>query len=85
MVEGAGVMNRRRPGVLTLCAVLLAGGCGVVGSPIPPENVGVAPLIEQQKQQHAQQAESAQPDAPLVVEPKGQDEELPPLRPIGTR
>lgn len=79
-------MNRRGPGVPTLCVVLMAvSGCGVVGPPIPPENVGVAPLIERQKKQQAQEAESAQPDAPLTIEPKGQDEELPPLRPIGTR
>lgn len=80
------MINRRGAEVLTLCFVLGAiSGCGVVGPPIPPENVGVAPLIERQQKQHTQQPESVQPDAPLAVEPKGQDEELPPLRPIGTR
>lgn len=80
-------MNRRGgPGAPMLCVIVIAvSGCGVVGAPIPPENVGVAPLIEQQKKQHAQEAESAQPDAPRAIEPKGQDEELPPVRPIGTR
>jgi hypothetical protein len=67
-------------------------GCGVVGGPIPPEDVGVAPVIERQKREQAQRA-GAQPPAlerpqdqePLPSELRGQDEELPPLRPVGTR
>jgi len=67
-------------------------GCGVVGPPIPPEDVGVAPFIERQKRQQAQQA-AAQPPAaeplqeqePPPSELRGQDEELPPLMPVGTR
>jgi hypothetical protein len=67
-------------------------GCGVVGLPIPPEDVGVTPIIERQKKQHAQQAgaqapavEPPQEQEPQSNEPRGQDEELPPLRPVGTR
>jgi predicted small lipoprotein YifL len=61
-------------------------GCGVVGGPIPPEDVGVAPVIERQKREQAQRA-GAQPQdqEPLPSELRGQDEELPPLRPVGTR
>ncbi|HEU4686011.1 MAG TPA: hypothetical protein VFS39_16005 [Nitrospira sp.] len=63
--------------------------CGVVGPPIPPENVGVALTIEQQKQREreAQQREAdageekVGPDASM----QGQDVNLPPLRPVGTR
>ena len=69
-----------------------AAGCGVVGPPIPPEDVGVAPFIERQKRQQAQQAaaqptaeEPAQEQEPLPSELRGQDEELPPLMPVGTR
>jgi hypothetical protein len=66
--------------------------CGVVGSPVPPEFVGVTPTIEKQKRQHAlekqhapeaerQAAESAQPDPTL----ESHDINLPPSQPVGTR
>lgn len=67
-------------------------GCGIVGPPMPPEDVGVARTIAQQKKQHEGEAagqkrkieeQATGEDAPLV--PVGQDEELPPLRPVGTR
>jgi hypothetical protein len=72
--------------------MLVAGlviSCGVVGPPIPPENVGVAPTIEQQKRRHAieeQQREAAAAEA-AESDPalQGQDVNLPPLRPVGTR
>ncbi|MEQ1794346.1 MAG: hypothetical protein ABL970_09170 [Nitrospira sp.] len=75
---------------LTLFTAVAA--CGVVGPPIPPEDVGVNPTIIRQKAQlqksgTAQPADNAMvPAVPAApVEPKGQDEELPPLRPVGTR
>lgn len=75
--------------IIVACAV---GGCGTVGPPIPPENVGIAPLMEQQDKQRAQQAgkqapalDSTETDQPQLVEPLGQDEVLPPLRPVGGR
>ena len=66
--------------------------CGAVGSPVPPENVGVNPTIERQKKLEAleekqREAEAAaestepQPDSML----QGQDVNLPPLRPVGDR
>ena len=60
--------------------------CGVVGSPVPPEYVGVAPTIEKQKRQHAleadrQAADSAEPDPTLGIH----DIDLPPSQPVGTR
>ena len=66
--------------------------CGVVGPPIAPEDVGVNTTITRQKAQ-LQKSGTVQPadnatgaSAPAEpVEPKGQDEELPPLRPVGTR
>ncbi len=66
--------------------------CGIVGPPMPPEDVGVARTIAQQKKQHEAEAagqkrkieeQATVEGAPLV--PVGQDEELPPLRPVGTR
>jgi hypothetical protein len=75
---------------LTVLTVVTA--CGVVGPPVAPENVGVNPTITRQKAQ-LQKTGTTQPTdnaaAPAVliepVEPKGQDVELPPLRPVGTR
>jgi len=66
--------------------------CGAVGSPVPPENVGVNPTIERQKKlealeekqrEAAAEAESTelQPDPML----QGQDANLPPLRPVEAR
>ncbi len=66
----------------------LLNSCGVVGAPVAPETVGVAPTIDRQKTQHdaldAQQRtvpESEESDPAL----QDHDELLPPLRPIGTR
>jgi len=66
--------------------------CGVVGSPIPPEDVAVTPTISRQKQQHAVQeqkkeaveTEEAKQEAAeqALQEP---DVKLPPLKPVGTR
>ncbi|HEY6289539.1 MAG TPA: hypothetical protein VIW48_08845 [Nitrospiraceae bacterium] len=67
--------------------------CGVVGSPVPPESVGVNPTIERQKKLEALEekqreaaaaaAESTEPQLDPMLE--GQDVNLPPLRPVGTR
>ena len=59
--------------------------CGTVASPIPPENVGVAPVIERQKRADAEAAKANAQDSQPVMEPQGQDMDLPPLRPVGTR
>lgn len=66
--------------------------CGAVGPPVPPESVGVNSTIERQKGLEAIEekrrgaataAESteSQPDPML----QGQDVNLPPLQPVGTR
>ena len=66
--------------------------CGVVGSPVPPESVGVNPTIEGQKKLEALEekqreaaaaAESTEPQPDPLLE--GQDVNLPPLQPVGTR
>lgn len=78
--------------ILLYSALWVSGGCGVVGPPIPPENVGMAPIIEKQKKQQGQHPgqqpgviDGTPSEGPQLIEPRGQDEELPPLRPIGTR
>jgi hypothetical protein len=66
--------------------------CGSVGSPVPPESVGVNPTIERQKKletleekqrETAEAAESVDPQPDPMLQ--GQDVNLPPLRPVGTR
>lgn len=71
--------------VMVVSAALLIS-CGVVGAPVPPEYVGVAPTIEKQKRQHAleaerQGAESAEPDPTLGIH----DIDMPPSQPAGIR
>ena len=74
---------------------VLAGmvvACGVVGPPVPPENVGVNRTIERQKKlevleekqrEAAAAAESTEPQLDPMLQ--GQDVNLPPLRPVGDR
>lgn len=72
-----------------IAAAGLLSACGVVGAPVAPETIGVAPTIERQKKmQEAREANqrdtSVEPEEqdPALL---GQDENLPPLRPVGTR
>jgi hypothetical protein len=66
--------------------------CGVVGSPVPPESVGVNPTIERQKKLEAleekqrEAAAAAESAEPHQLDPmlQGQDVNLPPLQPGGT-
>ena len=73
--------------LLLIASAGLLMACGVVGAPVPPETIGVAPTIEKQKQQHAREeaarekAESAEPDSIHDAH----DLDLPPSRPVGTR
>jgi hypothetical protein len=85
----------RTPSATSIVAGVTMGmlvACGTVGSPVPPENVGVNPTIERQKKlesleekqrDSAAEAESTelQPDPML----QGQDVNLPPLRPVEAR
>lgn len=65
-------------------------GCGKVGPPVPPEYVGVGPLVERQRIK-AEQAQKAKAQAPTFsAEEAGQDQaptvegvRLPPLHPGG--
>ena len=88
-------MTRRPPNATTIVVSVTLGtlvACGVVGAPVPPESVGVTPTIERQKKiealdekqrEAAAAAESTEPQSgPLL---QGQDVDLPPLQPVGTR
>lgn len=85
-----------RTGYATSIAVGLTIGllaaCGTVGPPVPPENVGVNSTIQLQKKRElldlkqreaAAAAESGEPSQDPLLQ--GQDVNLPPLRPVGTR
>ena len=68
------------------CAACFSVACGTIGSPIPPEDVGLAPLIERQRRQDALDAKKLEAEeSQTLMEPQGQDVDLPPLRPVGTR
>jgi hypothetical protein len=73
-------------------------GCGVIGSPMAPEDVGVAPIIERQKRSEAQGGQRTvqeAPAGPLSLPglrsgegyPVQEQEELPvpPVQSVGTR
>lgn len=82
---------RRNDLWVTILFVTLTG-CGTVGAPVAPEDVGIGPLIERQKKVQAQQdgqnkprLDSTPAESPQLLEPVGQDEELPSLRPVGGR
>ncbi len=75
-----------------LMVMALLGGCGKAGPPIPPEDLGVALKLEQERQQATRGEHTATAvQDPRPEEQKGAQEieqgtlELPPLRPIGTR
>ncbi|GIW55831.1 MAG: hypothetical protein KatS3mg082_2235 [Nitrospiraceae bacterium] len=68
-----------------ICAISV--GCGVIGAPIAPEDVGIAPRLEKEQEQEAkgrEQAAQRQEAGSGAVEPPSEPE-LPPLRPVGTR
>ncbi|TKB52445.1 MAG: hypothetical protein E8D50_11505 [Nitrospira sp.] len=83
------------PGTMSIVAGMMMGllaACGSVGPPVPPESVGVNSTIERQKALEAieekrrgataaAESSESQPD-PLL---QGQDVNLPPLQPVGTR
>jgi len=56
------------------------GGCGVVGAPMPPEDVGVAPIIERQKRA---EAAAAGRSGEIPLQP-GADLPVPPIESVGT-
>ena len=88
-------MKVRMPNAMAVVAVVILGtlvACGAVGAPIAPENVGVTPTIERQKQlealdekqrEAAAAAESTQPQPDPML--PAQDIDLPPVQPVGTR
>ncbi len=80
-------------GIVCLLVVHFLPGCGKVGPPIPPEDVGIAAKLEEKRLEEAQISEQPEGDqvprrpdekaGPEVMVPPEEDVILPPLRPIG--
>jgi hypothetical protein len=72
--------------LVILASAGLLISCGVVGSPVPPDSVGVAATIDKQKREHALEAERDTTES-LAADPSldSHDINLPPSQPIGTR
>jgi hypothetical protein len=62
---------------------LISGGCGAVGPPIPPEDVGIEAKLRQQQQEQAKKEGLAEKDQ--AITPVDEAVELPEMYPIGTR
>ena len=58
-------------------------GCGAVGPPIPPEDVGIENKLR--KQQRDQARKEGLPDQDQTITPVDEAVELPQMYPIGTR
>jgi len=88
-------MTAQEAGAIPIMAGVITAllmGCGAVGTPIPPERVGVNATIERQKtldaleekrRKDAAGVESTEPDPDSTLQ--GQDVNPPPLQPVGTR
>ncbi len=65
--------------LVVMCSVQ---GCGVVGPPLPPEDIGIEAKIRSQKQAEENSTENKEP--PIV--PLGEEDvTLPPLQPLGAQ
>ena len=58
-------------------------GCGAVGPPIPPENVGIEAKVRKQQQDKAKKEGAVSEDSAASIEEE--TVELPTFYPIGTR
>ncbi len=65
-------------GMLFSCAV----GCGVVGAPIAPEDIGIEAKVRAQQQADQQRST---PEGQPVSPTEEPEIVLPPLRPVGTQ
>jgi hypothetical protein len=71
-------------GLLSVLTLLtFAMGCGAVGAPIPPENVGIEAKVRKQQRKTTQSEAVLNEDGSIPIEEEGV--ELPAFYPIGTR
>jgi len=72
--------------IRSLCSVIcliFPLGCGAVGSPIPPEDVGIEAKVRKQQAEITQSGGALSTDETIAIEENGV--ELPVFYPIGTR
>ena len=78
-----GVYGCRRVAALAACIVMAWGGgtgCGMVGNPLPPEDIGIEAKVRAQ----AERARSTQEqNQPAPGEKSESEITLPPLQPLG--
>jgi len=62
-------------------------GCGQIGSPIPPEDIGLVRRLQKEraKEEAARKEAAVQAQRPKEEAPEQPDVQLPPLRPSGER
>jgi predicted small lipoprotein YifL len=71
-------------GSLTVILLLASmTGCGAVGSPIPPEDVGIEAKVRKQQRENVQSEAVLTEDEAATIEQESV--ELPTFYPIGTR
>jgi len=78
MGEGAAVKDAEgslAPAMVAVLALLfvgVAGGCGTIGPPVPPEEIGIAARLEQEKQKEAERekARKAAEEPEALPEPE---------------
>lgn len=83
---------KHRGCTIPLALWLVAGvGCGTIGSPIAPEDVGIGPRLQREqqaakaKEQQAQERKFSAEESLRRPTAVPDEAELPPLRPVGTR
>jgi len=68
---------------IVILVFFISVGCGAVGPPIPPEDVGIENKLR--KQQRDQARKEGLPDEDQTITPVDEAVELPQMYPIGTR
>ncbi|MDA0739411.1 MAG: hypothetical protein O2999_12365 [Nitrospirae bacterium] len=68
--------------LVLLVMICTVQGCGVVGPPLPPEDIGIEAKIQSQKQAAENQAENNESS---IVPLGEEDVTLPPLQPLGAQ
>ncbi len=74
---------RGKQALSAITFLTLVMGCGAVGAPIPPEDVGIEAKVRKQQRENLQPADTPPQEDSIPV--KEENIELPTFYPIGTR
>jgi len=70
---------------IVLMGAAVLSGCGTIGPPVAPEDIGVTQkLLKEKEKERAAKAKEQAGEAPRAPE-AGEEVVLPPVRPVGTR